>query len=386
MPRIHIFEEISIDTIPSSKQCGVGFQQKVVVVVCLPRPWMPNGDISGGTVRLDVGSGEKRGGDERLRRLLRRERLAEDRYRGRGYDKGQEVEQKHVKIMEDRIDKVVNMTAGDSYDALVYCVENMIEDRIMDYGASFHATYCKEEFKRFKLRSGKVRLAYDKTLDIASVGDHQSLGDMSRIGMNMLASKGNALDVQKSKFIQKAMALYLLHQSNDPATMILLSKTAAGVTNGIVMLKMVPETPLQFGVAKRLSQTFRAESTRLRAEALKIDSDEMRYIFRDKKSHHVIQSRDVTFVDSIYEARSSYTSKGSKNIGSFKDSRRSDEEYSEDGASCKEGGSETPQVRRSTRESRAPVRYSLSANYLLLTEDDEPKSYSEALSSKESVQ
>ncbi|GKF66967.1 hypothetical protein Tco_0193484 [Tanacetum coccineum] len=64
----------------------------------------------------------------------------------------------------------VNM-ARDSDDSLVCCVENMVEDRIMDSGASFHATYCKEELERFKLRSGKVRLADDKTLDIACVGD-----------------------------------------------------------------------------------------------------------------------------------------------------------------------------------------------------------------------
>ncbi|GJU10011.1 hypothetical protein Tco_1132407 [Tanacetum coccineum] len=70
--------------------------------------------------------------------------------------------------------------------------------------------------------------------------------------------------------MQKAMALHLLHQSKDPATMILLLKTAAGVANRIVMLKMVPETPLQFGVAERLSRTFRAEITGLRAEALKM--------------------------------------------------------------------------------------------------------------------
>ncbi|GJT39089.1 hypothetical protein Tco_0938954 [Tanacetum coccineum] len=119
--------------------------------------------------------------------------------------------------------------------------------------------------------------------------------------MNMLASKGNVPDVRKvdiyfckpgglgkqkklsfimsektrkmqrfEKFIQKAMALHLLHQSKDPATMILLLKNAAGVANEIVMLKMVPETPLQFGVAERLSRTFRAESTSLRAEAPKM--------------------------------------------------------------------------------------------------------------------
>ncbi|GKE74594.1 retrovirus-related pol polyprotein from transposon TNT 1-94 [Tanacetum coccineum] len=61
------------------------------------------------------------------------------------------------------------MAARDSDDALVCCVKNTVEDHIMDSGASFHATYCKED--RFRLRSGKVRLADDKTLDIASIGD-----------------------------------------------------------------------------------------------------------------------------------------------------------------------------------------------------------------------
>ncbi|GJT73445.1 hypothetical protein Tco_1032731 [Tanacetum coccineum] len=67
--------------------------------------------------------------------------------------------------------KEVNMAVGDSDDALVCCVENTVEDRIMDSSASFHATYCKEKLERFKLRSGKVRLADDKTLDIVGVGD-----------------------------------------------------------------------------------------------------------------------------------------------------------------------------------------------------------------------
>ncbi|GKD04590.1 hypothetical protein Tco_1179564 [Tanacetum coccineum] len=53
-------------------------------------------------------------------------------------------------------DKEVNQAARDSDNALVCCVEN---------------TICKEELERFKLRSGKVRLADDKTLDIAGVRD-----------------------------------------------------------------------------------------------------------------------------------------------------------------------------------------------------------------------
>ncbi|GJT07004.1 retrovirus-related pol polyprotein from transposon TNT 1-94 [Tanacetum coccineum] len=192
------------------------------------------------------------------------------------------------------------------------------------------------------------------------------------------------------------MALHLLHQSEDPATMILLSETAAGVE--IVMLKMVSKTPLQFGVAERLSRTFKAESMGLRAKALNMlwaDSVSTAYLIyhipyvsiglripkeewrgKDTSLAHlkaVAQMKcDTDFgirrFTRLSEAEISYlwtwfmepkhglsseitpslggssdTSKGSKNSGSFKDSGRLDEEYSEDGASSNEGGFETPQ-------------------------------------------
>ncbi|GKF82746.1 hypothetical protein Tco_0244402, partial [Tanacetum coccineum] len=63
------------------------------------------------------------------------------------------------------------MAVRDYDDTLVCCVENTLEDHITDYGTSFHATFHKEELEKFRLRSGKVRLADDKTLDIAGVGD-----------------------------------------------------------------------------------------------------------------------------------------------------------------------------------------------------------------------
>ncbi|GJT08334.1 retrovirus-related pol polyprotein from transposon TNT 1-94 [Tanacetum coccineum] len=248
--------------------------------------------------------------------------------------------------------------------------------------------------------------------------------------------QGNCRDW--SKFIQKAMALHLLHQSEDPATMIQLSMAATGFT------KIVPETPLQFGVAKRLNQTFRAESTGICVEAPKMlwaDSVSTAYLIyhipyvliglhileeewrgKDISLTHLkaaaqmkcdtafgirrvtrLSKAEITFVDSIYGARSatdsssltkpiqksqvvlvdipdnlaendsivaehglsleitlslggsSNTSEGSKNSGSFEDSRRSDEEDSKDGASSKEGGSKTPHVRRSNTESMALV-------------------------------
>ncbi|GJX78208.1 retrovirus-related pol polyprotein from transposon TNT 1-94 [Tanacetum coccineum] len=180
-------------------------------------------------------------------------------------------------------DKEVNMAAGDYDDALVCCVENTINDRIMDSGASFHATYCKEELERFKLRSGKVRLADDKTLDIASVRDvvlktsfgaswtlkdvslavargnkrgslymvevpsdginaaidgmgnaalwHQRLGHMSEKGMKILASKGRIPDLQKAVVGFCKPCVLGKQKTADPATMLPLSMTTAGRMN-----------------------------------------------------------------------------------------------------------------------------------------------------------
>ncbi|GJW60881.1 hypothetical protein Tco_0110216 [Tanacetum coccineum] len=331
------------------------------------------------------------------------------------------------------------MAAGDSDDALLCCVENKVEDRIMDSGASFHATYCKEELKGLKLRSDKVCLADDKILDIADIGD-----------VVLKTSFGTSWTQKDVRWFGEVEESFLYNVSEDKET---VEVGARVVVERIVMLKMVPKTPLQFGIAERLSQTFRAESMGFRAEAPKIlwadsvsttyliyripylliglripeeelrgkdtslthlkvfgcdsfvkvkdvcgealkctfigsGSDELRYSFRDTKSHRVIQSRDITFVDSIYGARFTKnsssltkpiqksqvvlvdipenltendsivaehglsseitqspggitnTSEGSENSGSFKDSGRSDEEYSEYGASSKEGGFE----------------------------------------------
>ncbi|GJW01948.1 hypothetical protein Tco_1560804 [Tanacetum coccineum] len=88
-------------------------------------------------------------------------------------------------------------------------------------------------------------------------------------------------------------------------------------------------------------------------------SDEMRYSFQDMKSYQsdsIVAEHGLSSEITQSLGGSSDTSEGSENSGSFVDSGRLDEEYSEEGTSSKEGGSENPQ------------------------------SYSEALSSKESVQ
>ncbi|GKD48591.1 hypothetical protein Tco_1277567 [Tanacetum coccineum] len=175
---------------------------------------------------------------------------------GIGYDRGQEAEQKQVEIMEDRRDKgkEVNMAAGDSDDALV---KNTVEDRIMDSSASFHATYCKEELERFKLRSDKVRLADDMTLSMQHWGWLPRRLRRPAVKVtkgSLVVARGNKcgslymveISTSVSQVVWRSIEYFLHNVKEDKDT----AETAIGVAveNGIVMLKMVLETPMQFGV------------------------------------------------------------------------------------------------------------------------------------------
>ncbi|GJS50016.1 retrovirus-related pol polyprotein from transposon TNT 1-94, partial [Tanacetum coccineum] len=332
-------------------------------------------------------------------------------------------------------DKEVNKAARDYDGALVCCFENTIDDHIMDYGESFHTTYYKEELKRFKLRSGKVHLADDKTLDIAGVG-----------GVVLKTSFGTSWNLKDVRYIpglkKRLISIGQLDEEGyhvgfgDQQWKVTKGNlvVARGNKRGSLYMVEVPSdginaaidvkgnTALWHQTLGHMSEKVKVKDVardKLDAKSMKCTfigygSDEMGYRFWDLKSHKVVRSRDVIFnEDSLYGAKaatdssnltkpnqkdqvvledslenlanksivtehglsseitqspggSSYTSEGSENSRSFKDSVRSDEEDSEDRASFEEEGSETPHVRRSTRESKAPVRYSPSANYLLL--------------------
>nr|GEU92391.1 hypothetical protein [Tanacetum cinerariifolium] len=299
-------------------------------------------------------------------------------------------------------------------DLILCCVKNTVEDRIMDSGASFHATYCKEELERFKLYSGKtlkdVRYIPGLKRRLISVGqlDEEGynvfFGDRQWIGMNMLASKGKVPDVRKVDiYFYKPGDLG--KQKN--LSFIMLVKTrklqrSCGRYNANLQVKCLNFDNSGEYRLRITEEGWRGKDTSL-AHLKVFGCDSF------VQSHQVIQSKDITFMDSIYRARfasdssslakpiqesqvvlvdipknlaendsivvehglsskitqslggSSDTSERSENSGSFEDSGRSDTEDSKDGAFSKEGGSETPQ-------------------------NGKPGSYLEALSSKESVQ
>ncbi|GJX52002.1 retrovirus-related pol polyprotein from transposon TNT 1-94, partial [Tanacetum coccineum] len=378
-------------------------------------------------------------------------------------------------------DKEVNQAARDSDDALVCCVENTVEDHIMDSGASFHATYCKEELERFELRSGKVHLADDKTLDIVGIGDvvlktsfgtSWTLKDVRYIsGLKRRLISVGQLDeecyhigfgdqqwkVTKGSLVvahgNKRGSLYMVEVHPEGIGVIINGSGSAAVWFGEAEESFLHNVSEDKETTEVGATGVVVESTGLRAEAPKMlwadsvstayliyrisyfliglcipeeewrgndtslthlkvfgcdsfvkvkdvcgeamrctficsGSDEVRYSFRDTKSHQndsIVAEHGLSSEITQSLGGSSDTSEGSKNSGSFEDSGRSDEEYSEDGTSSKEGGSETPQVRRSTRESMALVRYSSSANYLLLTENELDVFLSQNISRKEGI-
>nr|GEU38092.1 hypothetical protein [Tanacetum cinerariifolium] len=291
----------------------------------------------------------------------------------------------------------------------LYCAENTVEDRIVDFGASFHAIYSKEELERFKQHSGKtlkdVRYISGPKRRLISVGqldeEGYHVGFRDQIGMSMLSSKDNVLDVRKVDiYFYKPGGL----KKQKNLSFIMSVKTrklqrSCGRYNANLQVKCLK---------------FDNDSTRLRVEALKMlcedsvsttcliyripyvliglhipeeewkrkdtslvhlkvfgcdsfvrvkdvcgkamkctfigsDSDEMRYRFWDTKSHQSLGG-------------SSNMSEGSKNSESFEDSGRSNEEYSKDGASSKEGGFETPQSYLEALSSKEFVQWKKAIN------------------------
>ncbi|GJZ11262.1 retrovirus-related pol polyprotein from transposon TNT 1-94, partial [Tanacetum coccineum] len=343
------------------------------------------------------------------------------RYSGRGYDRGRKQNRnmsKSWKIGEINYRK--NIPSGDSDDALVCCIENTVEDRIMDYGASFHATYYKEELERFKLCSSKVRLANDKTLDIARIGDvvlktsfdtswtlkdvryipslkkrlilvgqldeggyHVGFGDEqwkvtkgslvvarrnkhgSLIGMSVLSSKGNVPDVQK-------VDIYFCKQGG------------LGKQKNLSFIMSVKTRKLQSKSCSRFNVNLQVKC--LKSDnggeyRLRIPEEEWRG--KDTSLAHlkVFGCDSFVKVEDVCREALKYSSSLMKPIQksqmvlvdipenlvendsivaehglSSEITQNPDEEYSEDGASSKEVGFETSQVQISSRESKAPVR------------------------------
>ncbi|GJR12808.1 retrovirus-related pol polyprotein from transposon TNT 1-94 [Tanacetum coccineum] len=143
-------------------------------------------------------------------------------------------------------DKEVNMAAEEFDDVFVCCIENTIEDLIMDSNASFHAIYCKEELERNTRKLQRLELvhthAYGPTSAV-SIGGSRYYVTFIDDSIRKCLKSDNSKEYSSQEFIEYC------------------------VENGIKMLKTVPEIPQQKGVAERMNHALneRAKSMRLHA-------------------------------------------------------------------------------------------------------------------------
>ncbi|GKB38613.1 retrovirus-related pol polyprotein from transposon TNT 1-94, partial [Tanacetum coccineum] len=170
-------------------------------------------------------------------------------------------------------------------DALVCCVENTVEGLIMDSGALFHATYCKEELERIKLHSSKLLLLDEE-------GYHVGFGDqqLKVIKGSLVVARGN-----------KCGSLYMVEVNPEGIDAIINDRLRIpaekwrGKDTSLTHLKV-------FGCDSFVKVKDVCRES-MKCIFIGNGSDEVRYSFRDTKSQQVIRSRDITFVDSIYGAR-----------------------------------------------------------------------------------
>ncbi|GJR81454.1 hypothetical protein Tco_0152239 [Tanacetum coccineum] len=266
---------------------------------------------------------------------------------------------------EYHVDKEVNMIARDSDDALVCCVENTVEDRIMDYGASFHATYTKKSYKGSSYALVRYIPGLKRRLilvgQLAEEGYHVGFRDQQwKVTKGSLeVGRGNK---HGSLWFGEAEESFLHNVSEDKET----AETAAGFAVGLRILedewrgKDTSLVHLKVFGCDSFVKVKDVCGQAIKCTFIGSGSDEMRYSFWDMKSHQKSQVVLVDILENLAEndsmvaehglslkitqspGGSSYMSEGSENNGSFEDSGRLDEEYSENGASCKEGGSKTP--------------------------------------------
>ncbi|GJS30193.1 retrovirus-related pol polyprotein from transposon TNT 1-94 [Tanacetum coccineum] len=315
------------------------------------------------------------------------------------------------------MDKEVNQAARNSDDALVHLANDNtldiagIEDVVLK--SSFGTSWTLKDVRY--IPSLKRRLISVGQLDeegypvgfkdqqwkvtkgslVVAQGNKRVILYMVEIGMSMLASEDNVPDVRKVDiYFCKPGGLGIMSvktrklqsrsygraESTGLRVEVLKMLWADSVSTSYLIYR-IPYVPIGLRIPEEEWQGKDTNLTHLKAETqMKCDT-----AFGIRRVTRLSEAEILHLWTRFMEPRgSSDTSEGSENIGSFEDNGRSDEEDSKDGTSSKEGGSKTLQVRRFSRESKAPIRYSPSPNYLLLIDNGESESYSEALKEQNS--
>nr|GEY21611.1 hypothetical protein [Tanacetum cinerariifolium] len=248
-----------------------------------------------------------------------------------------------------------HVVAEELDDVVECCVKNTTEAWTKEFVASFHGTNCRDVLQRFRIRSGKVRLANEKTLDISGFRDvvlKTSLGTSwtlvvahgnKRRRLDMVKVHSNRINATINGRCIANLHERLGHMSENGMKIIVLKSKIPDLHKADIGL-------CKLCVLGKHKKTFYSVFQKRNNKGRKLRTLE------GTKGHKFIKRRDATFnKDSIYRAKAATEAqvraqiqvKGTKGVG-------------------------------------APTI--LEVNYLLLTEYGELESYLEALGSKEFVE
>ncbi|GKC80069.1 hypothetical protein Tco_1130843 [Tanacetum coccineum] len=239
------------------------------------------------------------------------------------------------------------MEAGDSNDALVCCFENTVEDRIMDFGASFHATNCKEELERFKLRSGlKRRLILVGQLD--EEGYHIGFEDQQwKVTKGSLVvaheNKHGSLYMVEDWWFGEEEESFLHNVSEDKETVKVearlgipeewrgkdtsLAHLKVFGCDSLVKVKDVCGEAMKYSIYEAKSVTNSCSLTKPIQKSQVVLVDILENL---AENDSIVAEHGLSLEITQSPDGSSNTSEGSENSRSFEDIRRSDKEDSED--------------------------------------------------------
>ncbi|GJW63265.1 retrovirus-related pol polyprotein from transposon TNT 1-94 [Tanacetum coccineum] len=313
---------------------------------------------------------------------------AEDKGRGRKQDRGHKQNRSRSKSKKrdqskNRQDIIWIRRLTWQLETIVCCVENTIDDRIMDSGASFHATYCKEEIESWTLKDVRYIPGLKKRLisvgQLDEEGYHVGFGDQQwkvtkgslvvargnkRGSLYMVEVPSDGINAAIDGRGNTALWHQRLGHMSEKGMKILASKGLPkmfwkdSVTTASYLINHEPSVPLGFQTPEEEWQEKEVSLTHLKVSRWDIAFG-IRRVTRSSE-----EPDDVILMIPLYvEAKattnsrawlsseitqspvgSSDASEGSENSGSYEDSRRSDKEDSEDRASSKEGGSKTPHL------------------------------------------
>ncbi|KAE8705429.1 hypothetical protein F3Y22_tig00110429pilonHSYRG01213 [Hibiscus syriacus] len=330
-------------------------------------------------------------------------------------------------------------------DAMILSINSQTESWILDSGASFHCTPCKEIIENYvsgcewKITEGALAIAHDVKLCEDCIFGKQKKVSFAKIDKTPKTEKLELIhtDVWRPSSVSSLVdSLYYVTFIDDSTrkndVVERMNKTlnerarsmrihaslpkllwAEAINTIAYLINREPSVPLDGGIPEEVWSIKEINLSHLRVfgcisyvhinspERNKLDAksnkcifvgyggDEFDYQFWDYENRKIIRSRDVIFNENVMykdmstiESSSSNTKVETKEFAEFEVISGNDVQISPKAVPEEPN---TPELRCSSRIPKPIQRYSPSLHYLLLTDNGEPECYDEAMQVEDSI-